>query len=474
MKKTPFHLCAIALIIFMHISSNCNADVPTLDLQINSPVESTSALKDCQFQDELNCFAIIAGCQTTTDGSVLMGHNEDDSGEQMLNMYVVPANAQAGTCKYLWAEFPGMSVCDSYMNEYGVCVASDGCTSCEDRDDFTDGGVLYEVRQTVAKHATSARHAVHLIGDMVEKYGYRGSGRTYVIADPKEGWICSIVKGRHWVAQRVPDDKVMCIPNYYTITQVNLEDTLNFLGCRDIETYAIERGWYNPQRDGVFNFRLAYHAPSTFTRESNAWRHEPVINYITDNQYNYSIEGVEPMFTPAHKMNVQDIINMLSIHRDRGENVHPHNVCTNVTILSSVFQLRSWLPREIGCVMWNCPSRPCTEVFVPWYLGMEQTPEDWHRFATAQEAEQKHFTDSQDKRLHYPDAACWYYVDRWNDVTTDYNHHSIERTRVKAKVQQQLFKQEEQMTKRLQHMPKSQRSQAQLDFTRKCLQLSQK
>ena len=35
-----------------------------------------------------NCFAIIAGKGTTVDGSVLFGHNEDDSGEQMLNVYL--------------------------------------------------------------------------------------------------------------------------------------------------------------------------------------------------------------------------------------------------------------------------------------------------------------------------------------------------------------------------------------------------
>ena len=46
-----------------------------------------------------NCFGIIAGKNATTDGSVLVGHNEDDGGEQMLNMYV----ADFG----IWAEFPG-------------------------------------------------------------------------------------------------------------------------------------------------------------------------------------------------------------------------------------------------------------------------------------------------------------------------------------------------------------------------------
>mgnify|MGYP006299039759 CR=1 FL=1 len=38
-----------------------------------------------------NCFSIIAGKECTIDGSILFGHNEDDSGDQIVNMYKVPA-----------------------------------------------------------------------------------------------------------------------------------------------------------------------------------------------------------------------------------------------------------------------------------------------------------------------------------------------------------------------------------------------
>ena len=53
---------------------------------------------------------------------------------------------------------------------------------------------------------------------------------------------------------------------------------------------------------------------------------------------------------------------------------HVPGVCTNVTIVSTIFQLRSWMPRETGCIMWMCPGRPCAEVYVPWYLGMTKAP----------------------------------------------------------------------------------------------------
>ena len=53
----------------------------------------------------LLCFGIIAGRGATTDGYVYLGHNEDQWGEQMLNIYNVPAGKDR--CAYLWFEFPG-------------------------------------------------------------------------------------------------------------------------------------------------------------------------------------------------------------------------------------------------------------------------------------------------------------------------------------------------------------------------------
>ena len=359
-----------------------------------------------------NCFGIIAGRLATTDGSVLLGHNEDDGGEQMLNMYV--AGRQNGMNKFIWAEFPGLEVADALMNEYGVCVASDNCPSREDREDFTDGGILHRLRLDVGKYARSARDAVKLIGREVEQYGYRSSGRSYVIADSREGWLVAVVQGRHWVAQRVPDDKVMTIPNYYVIDKINLNDTLNFLGSKDIIEYATERGWYDPQRDGEFSFRKAYAAPRTFRSSSNTNRHSRVLAALSNGEYRYDADNVVLAVTPRHKLGVQDIIDMLSLHHETADsNQTGPLVCNNNTVLAIVCQLRSWMPRNIGCVMWTCPGKPCSGLFVPWYMGMTQAPKGWSRFSQWTEAESKHLSDSHDLRLNYPDGTYWHYTDSW-------------------------------------------------------------
>ena len=436
-----------------------------------------------------NCFAIIAGKNTTTDGSVMFGHNEDDSGEQMLNVYIVPAGTQPATTegglkipasivngyavggknnpgsegkqrtngKFIWCEFPGMSVADAAMNQWGVAIASDGCNSREDRDDFTDGGILYDLRIDVAKYARSAREAVRIIGEAVEQYGYKGSGRTYSVADPEEGWIVAVVKGRHWVAQRVPDDKVMILPNYYTITNVNLEDTANFMGSPDIIDYAISRGWYDPHSRQEFNFRLAYADPATIERASNRTRHKAVIEYVTGGSDNYDPYSVQPMFTPAKKLSVADMISMLSIHNEKEEPQkiigapeqparghldpsHIPGVCTNVTIVSTIFQLRNWMPKETGCVMWMCPGRPCANVYVPWTLGMTEVPEGWARYDDWQEAEQHHFSDATDKEKNYPEHPYWFFTKRWNKLNSNYIYWIKDVQDKKWQMQYDIFK----------------------------------
>lgn len=372
-------------------------------------------------QDNENCFGIIAGRATTVNGAVLMGHNEDDAGEQMLNIYVVKKDTENGSAKYIWAEFPGMEQADALMNEYGVCVASDGCSSKEDIDDFTNGGILYDVRINVAKYATSARHAAELIGEMVEKYGYRGSGRTYLVADPTQGWIVSVVKGRHWVAQRVPDDKIMLIPNYYVIDKVDLSDKENFLGSPDLIDYAIKRGWYDPAKDGDFSFRNAYASPKTIASNHNINRHRLALDYVIGSKYDYSWETVEPMVTPSKKVDLDDLRTILSIHTSQKEDgSHPGLVCNNNTILCTIFQLRNDLPREVGCIMWAAAGHPCTEAFIPWYLGMSESPSGWCRFKTHSEAYDKHLSDAKEMRLNYPEGNYWRCVDHWNSISANY------------------------------------------------------
>lgn len=345
-----------------------------------------SSLPDPAPQD-FNCFGIIAGREATRDGNVLFAHNEDDGGEQMLNIWKMPATDHSFS--YLWFEFPGLKNADGFLNEWGVSLATDKCSS---REDCEPGIIQYELRTAVAQRATSARNAVELIGRLVEEYGYADTGRSYLVADPREAWVCAVVKGHHWVAQRVPDDEVMVIPNYYVIGEVDLSDKANFLGSPDLIEYAVSKGWYDPSSGKPFNFRIAYSDPATLNSDFNKNRHEAAQNAL----FGDAILGDQAVFSrkPDHKITreeLQEILGKAPINR-------------NSTVLSSVFEMNAGKP----CIAWSAYAGQGE--FVPWTISSD-IPSAWQRCDSPKEALENHFKDTDNLRARYPESPYWPYVD---------------------------------------------------------------
>ena len=370
-------------------------------------------------EDCYNCFGVIAGKNATTDGYVILAHNEDDRGDLMINYYV--------SDNYLWQEIPGLEAADGFLNRHGVAIVSDSCPSREDTEDVTDGGIFHNLRVQVAANARTAREGVRIIGELVEKFGYRDSGRSYLIADSEEGWVVSVVKGRHWVAQRVPDDMVMLIPNYYVIDKVDFEDTDNFAGCKDLVEYAVSRGWYNPKTDGEFSFRKAYSKPSTRKGARNCVRHKQALDFVCGGYATENPDDHPFAVKPAKKLSAKDMMELLSLHLDG--KLSPGSICCPTTVASNVFQLRGNMPREIGCVMWSAMGHPCLEAYIPWYLGLRKVPKGWSRYTNADDALKMHFEDIKDVRKNYPNMNWWTYADRWENAKD--NLDKVEKARSK-------------------------------------------
>ena len=353
-----------------------------------------------------DCFSVLAGKNATADGSVILAHNEDDSGERIVNWYKIPAMSHkegsmitlkngggmdqvSKTWSFIWLEMPEMEFSDSYMNEWGVAIGSDACLSREKKGELTDGGIGYWLRRAMAERATSAREAVKIGGALVEKYGYTSSGRTYCITGREECWTLAVVNGKHWVAQRVPADHVAIIPNYYTITTIDLSDTMNFYGSADLVEYATKKKWYNPDKDGEFNFRDTYSDPKNLENMGNIVRHWSAINILSAEKYD--IDDEFPFsFKPKEKVPLTVLFSILRNHSEGTEydesenytlgNPHEHGrvICSNTTQYGFVAQIRNDLPREIGSVMWLAPFRPCVHPFTQWYVGITEIPENFN------------------------------------------------------------------------------------------------
>ncbi|HOR05329.1 MAG TPA: C69 family dipeptidase [Bacteroidales bacterium] len=341
-------------------------------------------------QDGFECFSVMAGQNITTDGSVLLAHNEDDYGDVYFDIYLVPAKYYGKNhCKYFWLEMPGMHFSDSYMNEYGVVIASDACASREDKPSLTNGGITWELRNTMASQARTAREAVEIAARLIDEKGYNSSGRTYCIADPNEAWMLSVVYGKHYVAKRIPNDAIAIIPNYYTITDVDLNDVENVIASPDLISYAEERGWYDQAQDGDFNFRKSYGNDDNLNHPVNVMRMWCALNKLSGQTY--AVEDEFPwIIHPKKRISVENLMDLLGTHQ-QGEAMkekeeaegswHPHyegsnSICAGHTRYGFVAQLQSGYPVDFGCVMWLAPYRPCTQTFIPLFCGMLSAPEN--------------------------------------------------------------------------------------------------
>jgi len=334
------------------------------------------------------CFTVIVGRDASADGSVLVGHNEQNGGRQALHFRRVPGRRfdegavvrlrRGGTLEqvpetfsFLWSELPGQEFSDSYLNEHGVAVVSNACPTRQDdyaalvaRGEIRDGGIGYTLRRLVAQRARSAREGVLLAAGWVERFGYVHCGRTYVIADTREAWLLAVAGGRAYVAQRVPDDAVAVLPNIHIIGVLPDHNSAAWQGIYD---YAGGRGWWDPHA-GPFNFRKAFRRDRSDPPDPRRLRgRELVLGRKEPRRAHPAPIGVNPPRT----LSVADVAAIL---RDRAGRPP---LSTPTTQEASVFQLRAGVPPEIGCVWWRTTAEPAVSVFTPWYLGVLTVPEQY-------------------------------------------------------------------------------------------------
>ena len=395
-------------------------------------------LLTCVVSQACGCYAVIVGRDASADGSVLVGHNEENYDRRILNFRRIPRRTfqpgatvrlQRGgklkripeTWSFLWSENPGLEFSDGYCNEWGVAVVSDACPTREDdydalveRGEIRQGGIGYMLRRLIALRAKSAREGVELAGQLVERFGYVHSGRTYVIADPDEVWLMAVARGPHWIARRVPDDAVVILPNVHIIGEVDLTDSDNFLASNDLIEYAVKRGWYDAGREGPFNFRIAYQTPDRTAPDVRQWRGQQL---VTGNESTFGPQEPLPFAViPKEKMTV---VSVLAILRDRTETLALFKTGTQE---SAVFQLRAGMPRAIGCIYWKTTARPDTSVLTPWYLGVTETPQHYYPALDVQTqlCLDRHFQPPGTFDID-PDSAWWKFKMLQDTVDVDFS-----------------------------------------------------
>ena len=453
------------------------------------------------------CTVFIAGKNTTVDGSILFGKTEDDGlANQLDYLWHIPRKQYKNesfktlisglkipqvpeTYSYFVDECPQTHFSNMIINEWGVAFGSNGCRSKEDaakfleaRGELKDGGIGFDLRFTLAERAKTAKEAVLIAVDLLNKYGYNSSGRSLNIVDQNEAWQLQMVAGKHFVARKVQDNEVVVIANTFSIRTVDMNDKDNFICSPDLIDYAIERGWYNPSLGKEFDFALAYAPTSSHTANSNTHR-QWMMAHLLNKNFDISLQDAENGMMPVsvipdRKLAVKDFTEILRNHYeglplDKSNNhvISPHytlqTICRHTTHRTTIVQQRSNLPAEIGTVCWRSLGEPCNSVFIPWYLGIDKIPEAYQKqFVKNADFDQENFYDYhfnlpnwkiQQIDLESAAKAFWllgYLADN------DYQHHNQTLKNIFRPMEDELYKNQDKIERKALNLHKKDKALA--------------
>ena len=221
----------------------------------------------------LACTSLIAAKGATADGSVMITYAAD-SHTLYGELYNQPAadHAKGSMRKVvdwdsgkLLGEIPEVEhtyATIGNMNEHGVTIAE---STWGGREELAGSGIIDygSLIYITLQRAKTAREALDIMTDLVEKYGYASGGESFSIADPNEVWVMELIgKGKKdkravWVARRVPDGYISGHANQPRIHKFPLKDK-ETLYSKDVIKFAREMGYFDG-KDEDFDFAKAYH-----------------------------------------------------------------------------------------------------------------------------------------------------------------------------------------------------------------------
>lgn len=376
------------------------------------------------------CTNFIVAKGASTDGSVMCTYNADDYG-----MFIGLAHYAAGThqkgemrkvidwdTKKYHGEIPEAPVTYNVIgniNEFQVTI---GETTYGGREEMVDttgiidyGSLIYIALQ----RSRTAREAIKVMTSLAEKYGYNSEGETFTICDPNEAWImemmgCGGDKKQKvvWVAVRVPDNAICGHANQSRIGVFSQYQT-EVLHSKNVVSFARQKGWYKGT-DKDFSWKNTYAFPDFSGRrwcEARVWS---FFNHHKDmNRWlpwaigkDKNAEDMPLWIVPNKKLSVQDLESDMRDHyegtelsvadgKDMGGGIwqmpyrptplafkvngksyfNERPTSTQQTGFSYVSQMRSWLPREIGGVLWFGNDDGNMIAYTPIYCGNTVQPE---------------------------------------------------------------------------------------------------
>lgn len=374
------------------------------------------------------CTNFIATKGATKDGSVFVTYSADDYG-LFMKLVHFPAGIHAkgekreiidydsGESHGFIDEAPVTYNVIGNINEYQVSI---GETTYGGREEMIDKNGIIDYGSLMylgLQRSKTAREAIKVMTELVDKYGYNSSGESFTIADPNEVWIMEMMgcggdakQKVVWVAVRIPDGMISGHANQARIGQFSTYNT-EVITSKNCIKFARSKGWFKGT-DKEFNWKMAYDAPDFGGRrfcEARVWSY---FNHFTDMSKwlpwalgkDPNAEDMPLWVSPNKKIEVSDMQNSmrdhyegtaLSMNQDLGQGnwdmpyrptplqfeyngkkyFTERPASTQQSAFSYVCQLRSWLPREIGGIIWFANDDGNMSPYVPVYCSSTVQPE---------------------------------------------------------------------------------------------------
>ena len=377
-----------------------------------------------------SCTNFIVGKKASADGSVFCTYNADDYG-----MFIGLAHYPAG--KHTKGEMRDIIDWDTHkyhgkipeapetynvignMNEFQVTIAE---TTYGGREDMVDptglidyGSLIYIALQ----RSKNAREAIKVMTTLAQTYGFCSEGETFTICDPNEAWIMEMQgkgpgsKSVVWVAQRIPDNAICAHANQSRIGKFNMNDKHNVMYAKDVIKFARAKGWFTGN-DKDFSWKQVYATPNFEGRRFCDARVWAFFNRFKKGFERYlpwalgkdkDAEDMPLWVIPDKKLSIQDVQQAMRDHYEgtplaldstsigggvwqmpyrptplifswNGKKYfNERPVSTQQPAFSFVSQMRDWLPRQIGGILWFGNDDGNMVAYTPIYCGNTVQPE---------------------------------------------------------------------------------------------------
>jgi dipeptidase len=344
-------------------------------------------------------YAIFVGRNLTADGSTLLGGTGDEPSSHWLEIVPrktypagttirVGVDARANfpgefieipqvreTARYItmnYSEYDGFPppLTNGGLNEYGVAARDVWSESRKELQDMTpkpQHGLNYSDLSRIAmERAHSAREAVEIVGNLIDRYGDATyGGNSHFFADAEEGWVLIDFAGGKglWIAERVgPDEVRMSYPGYVLEIPVDFAKHLDrYRGSKNFIAFAIQQGWFDPKSGKPFNVNAVY---------QNGKGRSAAVQVI---------EKRLKEETAAGKLSLRGFM----------DTVRDPLISGDQNGYGQVAALRSGVTRPDLHLLWVAATGSITTPFVPYWIGNEQVLPEYgkHRYLSAGESE---------------------------------------------------------------------------------------